>query len=478
MAETATKKNWIFIVGTLLMSIGMQFANYGTTIAVAGEMTKMGAMTYYVLVAALATLGMMLVLPIVGKLTAIFGLRSLIILGIIVQTIGRVLMMFCTSWIPYAAAYLLQAIGGGFYTTAPYVLMSVATTPKERVKFFGYIAMANAIGAIFGPLVSSAIYSLGGTVGLLSYISNLPFTLVGFILAMKHCPNQKIPNAAKGFDYLGLILTVIGLACLVFWLNLSGKMIEWISAPAFILLALAVICLAWMIRRELTIKNPAVPIRMFKNKRLVFAFIGSVVFSAYATCTTTYIVMWVNMNYAALPLGTLYSGTYNMAQQLVILILGTFLGAYIGKRYVHRFRKFGIAAMLVALAATLILCCLKFTGTAAENNLVFWGGIPAGMLLIYLGTGLGGFSSVVASSSFTAFWQTNTPPEEIPSGQSMYSFGSMFGSTLCNAIAATALGTGTDYIRAFLVGVAFCAIGVVAAFAGFRFSSAELSAES
>ena len=60
----------------------------------------------------------------------------------------------------------------------------------------------------------------------------------------------------------------------------------------------------------------------------------------------------------------------------------------------------------------------------------------------------------------------------------MYSFGSMFGSTLCNAIAATALGTGTDYIRAFLVGVAFCAIGVVAAFAGFRFSSAELSAES
>lgn len=475
MGETSKKKNWAFIIGILLLSVGMQFANYGGTVPIAGEVAKMDAMAYYVLIAAQGTLGVMLILPIIGKLTAIFGQRNLIIIGIFVQFAGRVMMMYCDSWLPYAAANLLQSIGGGFYTTAAYVLMVVAVEPKETVKFFGYIAVANALGAIFGPLVSSAMYSAGGTVGTLAYVSHLPLVVIGFLLVARDCPNKRSPEAAKGFDYLGLILSVVGLASLVFWLNLAGKMFSWVSLPSATMLLLAVVSLGWMVRRETTIASPAIPLKMFKNKRLVYAFIGTMVVAAYATCTTTYCVMWVRMNYSALPGATIFNGTYNMAQQIVILILGTFLGGFIGQKFVKRFRKFGIAAMVVALIATLILCCLAFTGTAAENNLVMVGSVPAGMLLIYLATGLGGFASVVNTSAFPGFWQSNTPREEIPSGQALYSFGAMFGSVLCNAVAGIVLGTGTNYIRAFAVGAVFAVIGVIVAFVGFRFSKEEMA---
>lgn len=476
MAETVKKKNWVFIIGVLILSVGMQFANYGGTVPIAGEVAKMNAMAYYVLIAAQGTLGIMLILPIIGKLTAILGQRNLILIGILVQLAGRILMMFCTSWVPFAAANLLQSLGGGFYTTAAYVLMVVAVEPKETVKFFGYIAVANALGAIFGPLVSSAMYSAGGIVGSLAYVSHLPFVAIGFLLVAKDCPNQKSPDAAKGFDYLGLVLSVVGLACLVFWLNLVGKMFAWVSAPSSIMLILAVVSLGWTIRRETTIAAPAIPLKMFKNKRLAYAFIATMVVAAYATCTTTYCVMWVRMNYSALPGATIFNGTYNMAQQIVILILGTFLGGFIGQRFVKRFRKFGIAAMVVALIATLLLCCLAFTGTAADNNLVMVGPVPAGMLLIYLATGLGGFASVVNTFAFPGFWQSNTPREDIPSGQALYSFGAMFGSVLCNAVAGVVLGTGSDYIRAFVVGAVFAMIGVIIAFLGFRFSKEEVAA--
>lgn len=471
-----SKKNRAMITGILLLSIGMQFANYGTTIAIAGEIAKMDAMAYYVLVAALGTLGMMLILPIIGKLTAIFGQRNMIVMGILVQLLGRVLMMFCHSWIPYAGAYLLQSIGGGLYTTAAYVLMTIAVAPQERVKYFGYIAVANAIGAIFGPLVASAMYSAGGVMAMLSYISNFPLALIGFLLVAKHCPNQKTPGAAKGFDYLGVVLSVVSLACLVFWLNLGGKMFQWISLPSIVLLVLAAGGLVWVITRELKINKPAIPLKMFHNRRLVFAFIGSMVIAAYATCTTTYIVMWVRMNYAALPGGTIFSGTYNMAQQIVILVLGMVIGGYIGKQFTKRFRPFGIAAMVVAFAATLILMCLKFTGTAAGGDLKFIGALPVGMLLIYLATGIGGFALVVSSSAFPAFWQSNTPGEQIPSGQALYSFGSMFGSVLCNAIVGVVLGTSTDYIKAFAVGSVINFIGIVCAVAGFKFNKEEVTA--
>lgn len=183
---------------------------------------------------------------------------------------------------------------------------------------------------------------------------------------------------------------------------------------------------------------------------------------------------WVRMNYSALPGATIFNGTYNMAQQLVILILGTFLGGYVGRKFTKRFRPFGIAAMIVALIATLILCYLRFTGSAAENNLVMVGPVPAGMLLIYLATGLGGFASVVNTSAGPGFWQSNTPREDIPSGQALYSFGSMVGSVLCNAVVGIVLGSSTDYIRAFAVGTGFALLGVVVAVVGFRFTREEM----
>lgn len=474
--QSTQKKNSFFILGILLLQVGMNVAQYGYTVPLASEVGKMNALPYYILVAAQGTLGMMLILPIVGRLTAIFGQRNLITAGVVVQLLGRIGMMLSPNWVILMLCNLLQSIGGGLYTTAAYVLMTMACEPKDRVKYFGYIAVANAVGAIVGPMLASTLYAVGGVVGMLAYVCNLPLTVVGYIMIYKHCVNVRNPEAAKGFDYLGVILSVVGLACLVFWLNLAGKMIPWISVPSIALVLATVVSMAILIRRELTIAAPAIPLKMFKNKRLTSAFICSMAFSAYATCTTTYIVMWVSMNYATLPGGTFFSGTYNMAQQLVILILGFFLGGYIGRKFTKRFRPFAVAAMIVALAATLILCCLKFTGTAAGGDIVMVGAVPVGMLVIYLGSGLGGFTSVVVASTLPAFWQSNTAPAEIPAGQALYSFGAMLGSTLCNALAAAVLAGGTDYIRAFLVGTGFTLVGTVVALIFFRFGKEETAA--
>ena len=479
MAETSAvqKKNWVFIIGVLMLSIGMQFANYGTAVVVSGEVGKMDAMQYYVLIAALGSLGMMLILPIVGKLTAIVGQRNMIIIGILIQCAGRIMMIFMGDWMMYGIAYLIQSIGGGFYITAAYVLMAGSVPPTERAKFFGYIAVANSIGAILGPLLVSAMYSSGGILAQLAYLSNLPVTIIGFLMIMKDCPNSKTPGATKGFDFLGLILTVVGVACLVLWLNLGGKMFEWFSAPSAAMVILAVIALAWTIKRELSIENPAVPIKMFRNSRLAYAFICSIVAAAYSTCSATYSVMWIRMNFSALPGSTFFNGTATMAQNLIILILGFFLGGFIGKKFTKRFRTFGILAMVAAMIATGMLYCLQFTGTAEAGNLMLVGtSVPVGMLLIYIATAIGGFTSVVAQSTFSAFWQSNTPPEDIPSGQALYSFGATGGSVIFGAVVGVVLGNTTDYSRAFAAGFVFAAIGFICALVGFKFSKEEITA--
>jgi len=475
--DVKKKKNWVFIIGVLIMCVGMQFANYGTAVTVSGAVTAMNAMQYYVLIGAMGTMGMLLILPIVGKLTAIVGQRNMILIGILIQLAGRICLMFCTTWIPYAAAYLLQSIGGGCYVSSAYVNMGSAIDAAERPKFFGYIAVANAIGAIFGPIIISAMYSLGGMLANLTYIANLPITLIGFLMIMKDCSTKKTPGAANGLDFPGLLLTVVGLAGLVLWLNLGGKMFAWLSAPSAVLAVIAAVALTLMIRRELTISNPIVPIKMFKNPRLTYAFIGAVVVSAYSTCSASYCVMWIRMNFGGFAGTTFFNGTASLAQQIVVLILGFFLGGYIASKFARRFRTFGILAMVAAMVATGMMYCLKFTGTAAGGNLMMISdGLPVGMVLIYVATAIGGFTAVVGQSTFSAFWQSNTPREEIPSGQALYSFGSTGGSAIFSAVVGAVLGTSGDYTRAFATGFVFAVVGFICALVGFKFTKEEICA--
>ena len=153
MADTVStqRKNWVVILGALILSVGLMIANYGCAVSMASDLGAINAAQYYVLVSALGSLAMMLVLPIVGQLTGIFGMRNLIAIGIIVQCAGRILMMFSGSWIPYAAGYFIQGLGGGCYTTAAYVIMAGAVSPRETPKFFGFISVAISIGSMLAP---------------------------------------------------------------------------------------------------------------------------------------------------------------------------------------------------------------------------------------------------------------------------------------------------------------------------------------
>ena len=472
------KKKTGFILGVLLICVGMQFANYGSALCISGDLTKMGSTQYYVLVSSLGTMGMMLVLPVLGRITAILGQRNTIMIGITVQALGRVIMMLAPNWMVYAAGQLCQSIGGGFYISAAYVLMPLAVDRSLLPKFFGYIAVANALGTIFGPLAVSFVYAKGGIWSKLALIMNLPLVLCGLLLVAKDCPNQRNKDAGKGYDFAGLAMTVLGIASLVFCLNLSGKMFKWGSVPCLILAAAAVILIAVMIRRELTIDQPAVPLKMFSNKRLTYAFICAAVASAYSTCAASYCAMWIRTNFQGLPASTFFTGTGTMAQGIVIFILGLFIGGYVGKKFAVRFRIFGILSMVTAMIATGLLYCLKFTGTAAGGDLVLLanGTIPAGMILIYCATAIGGFTSAIAQSLYSAYWQTTTPKEDLASGSALYNFGNTGGSVIFSAVVGVVLGTSGDFTRAFATGFVFACIGLIVAIVGFKFTPEEVEA--
>lgn len=478
MSETvsAPRKNRVVIFGVLILTLGLMIANYGCTVSMASDLGALNGVQYYVLVAALGSLSMMLVLPIVGSLTGIFGQRNLILIGVLIQAAGRLLMMFASSWIPYAIGYFIQGLGGGLYTTASFVIILSSVPPQESPKFFGYNSMAMAIGSMLGPILVSTMSAFGGMTAKLAYFSHLPFVIIALIMIWRGCPNQRTPGAGKGFDYPGVVLAVIGLSCLVLWLNLGNKMFTWLSVPSIILIVVAVIGIIVVIRREITIANPSIPLKMLKNKRLAYAFIGQACLSAYSTCVATYTIMWVMYNYGAFPGATLYNGTASIMTYIVQLILGLFIGAYIGKKFVQRFRPFALLGVVAAIVATAMLFCLRFTGTAAEGNIIAIGSVPLGMIVIYVACAVGGFATSITNVVFTPFWQSNTPPQDIPSAQSLTSFGAMMSSSLFGALAGILMGNSGDYTIAFGAACIISVIGLFVGIAGFKFSPEEIAA--
>lgn len=463
------KKKLGFILGILILCTGMQLANYGTAVCVSSAVAQLDGSDYYVLINAMGTLGMILVLPVAGRFTAMLGMRKMILTGIVVQLAGRCVMIAAESWIPFAAGYLLQSVGGGCYISSTFVLMTQAVPSEQRSRYFSYISVANALGAILGPILASNVFAVGGMTGKLAYIIYLPLTVIGYAMVYRRCPADQAPGAADGFDYVGLLLSVIGMSCLILWLNLGGKVFVWISIPSFLMAAAAVTAIWLLVKRELRIPAPAVPIRMFRNRRLTAAIIAAMAASAYSACSAAYSVMWIRLNYMAYPGATQLVGTASLPQHLVILILGFFIGGYVGRSFQKRFRIFGIASMAAAMLATGILFCLQFTGTATDGNVMTLHTLPAGMLMIWIAVAIGGFTSVVSQSTFSAFWQSNTPEEELSAGQALYTIGSTGGSCLFGAVVGVVLGTSGDYSRAFAVGFVFALIGFVTAIREFRF---------
>jgi len=336
MAENGTRlnvaipmpsgKRTIFIIGVLLMSASFTAAGYSGGVVLPTRLAEIGSMDYYAIISSMSTLGMMLVLPLVGKIADIFGCKAVAIFGIVLQLCARIAMIFIADTIVFMVVYAASSIGGGMFVTAPYVMIATVVNAEERPRFYGLIATFNALGALVFPLVAGAVVDAGFTT--LGFVVYAPLCILGGAAILSLYPNLKgRPNSAK-FDLLGIILLVISICCIVVWLSLGGKAFAFTSSIGLALLIVGIVAVALLIRVELKSENPSIPIRMFAKKRFTSAFLCQTLLACYSTCSAGWVIVYVQQMMQG---SSTMSSTVTMPQTIVIAILGVVLGGYLGK---------------------------------------------------------------------------------------------------------------------------------------------------
>ena len=444
-----TKKNGLMIFAVLLISVTAMAASYGGSVVLPQKLTAIDSYDYYSLCAALSSMGMMIGLPLVGVLGSKFGTKVVTLTGMIGMFIFRFILMGVTSLPLFAVLWALQGFTSGLFMSAPYAIMAELVSAEERAKYYGFLTAAAAVGSLAGPYLTGLTIqriSLGA-----AFLTWAIFAIIPVIVLLVMYPNQKRQSNGT-FDFAGLLYFVVFVICLVFWLSLGGKMFPFVSVAGILLPVAAIVSLILLIRRETSVENPAVPVRMFSKGRFRTTFIVQALIVAYSTCVGSYgiplVLYFMNRDATV-------SSTVTMPQTIVQLVVSLFIGAYIGKAFKKRFRPFALLAIVAYIVGLVIFIALK---------------PDSSMLLVYLATGIGGIGQAITQATYSAFFQTELKREEIMAAQGMYQFSSTGGSCVFIAICGACVNNlGFSLQQCFVLGTAFLAVALLFGIIGFRF---------
>ena len=193
------------------------------------------------------------------------GRKRMLMIGLALFGIASLLSAYSRS--PEQLIFARAAMGLGGAAVMPQTLSIVSNVfePAERPKAIGLWAMAVGIGVAIGPVLGGVLldHYWWGSV----FLINVPVTVLGVIAVAVLVPESRNVNAGR-IDYLGVLLSIVGLVLLVFGIVQGGDSGSWLQVSVLgpVLGGLAVLGLfAWY---EARIEHPSLDVRLFRDRRL------------------------------------------------------------------------------------------------------------------------------------------------------------------------------------------------------------------
>jgi EmrB/QacA subfamily drug resistance transporter len=214
--------------------------------------------------------------PIMSKLSDIYGRRTLYFVNIFLFLLGSALCGLSQNMGQLIAFRVLQGLGGGFLLASAFTIIGDIFPPRERGKWAGLVGASFGLASVVGP-------TLGGF--LTDKISwravfyvNIPVGVIAIIALILTLPNIKRDDHGQ-IDWLGAgTLVVVTIPLLLALLQAhSGNGVAtagsfaWGSLTQLSLFALSAIGIAAFIFAERRAHDPIVPLWLFKNRNFLLS---------------------------------------------------------------------------------------------------------------------------------------------------------------------------------------------------------------
>ena len=161
-----------------------------------------------------------IVVPIVGRLSDLYGRKWFYVVGIGIFLVGSALSGLSQSMTQLIVFRAVQGIGGGIMLANGFVAIGDLFPPQERGNYQGLLGAMFGLASIIGP-------TLGGFVAdnlswhWIFYI-NIPLGIPLIFLFVAFFPNRSATERQGRTDYLGMSLLVFSVTPLLLALSWAG----------------------------------------------------------------------------------------------------------------------------------------------------------------------------------------------------------------------------------------------------------------
>ena len=272
------KKLFIFLIilsGFVLNMLSVQIV--GSSLKyLQGELNASIEQISYVMSASL--IAEVIIIPFSGWLIRLLSTRTFFLIslsGFIFSSIGCavsdnfLLMTFFRG---------LQGISGGAMIPIMMANIYILFKPKEIPLILSIAATIGVSSIALGPILGGILTEYFNWRWMFLY--NIPVGIIIFILGYFYIDlKNKDKTLIAKIDYRGILLLAITLIALLIFLE-EGERRDWFySNFIFICFFTFILCLVFFIKRELTINNPVIDIKIFTQKNFL---IGAIICCVFA----------------------------------------------------------------------------------------------------------------------------------------------------------------------------------------------------
>src|SRR4051794_12755108 len=199
-----------------------------------------------------------------GRLSDILGRRRVFLAGLALFAAASFAGGFSTSPGMLIAVRTVQGVGAALLSPAALALLTV-TFPagRERNIALAVWGALAAIGGTLGVVAGGVLVDSAGWQWIL--FVNVPFALLGLLVAPRVVAESRRAAAGQGFDLAGAVLGTSGLITLVYGV-IRTDAAGWGSPQVLGLFAAAAALLGAFVAVEARASDPLVPLRLFRTR--------------------------------------------------------------------------------------------------------------------------------------------------------------------------------------------------------------------